>query len=320
MSLEKVCQAIKKNKKFLITAHYEPEGDSIGSQLAMAGLLKQLNKKYIIVNVDLPPERYEFLRNIGQIGLSSLETYDFDIALVLDCPILERIGNVNKIIRNKPIINIDHHVSNRYFGTINYVQKNASSTGEILYSLVEKLGCKLNRDLATYLYLAILTDTGGFVYSNTTPKAMRIAANLLEFGLNPKELYERIYESHSLASRKLLGMCLNTLKISPDGQIVWMYLTKDMFKRTKAATHDAENFINYARFVNGVKMAMLFSDAPKKGFIKVSFRSNQLDIDVNKFAAKFGGGGHVSASGCLVRGTLTAVQKKILKKAKEFIG
>ena len=323
MPLKKVCEIIKRHKSFLIASHIEPEGDSLGSQLAMADMLKQLGKSSIIVNSDAPPERYKFLKNINQIILPSLNVYDFDIVLVLDCPVIERIGKVQKIIRNKPIVNIDHHISNRNFATFNYVDPKASSTGEIIYELINKIGCRLNRQIANYLYLAMLTDTGGFRYSNTTFRTLEIAAALLKSGSNPKELYERIYESHSLASRRLLGLCLNTLKVSQDGKVAWLRLRKAMLKDAKASPHDAENFVNYARFINGVRIALLFSDADnigtKKGFTKVSFRSNENWADVNKIASKFGGGGHVSASGCLVRGSISSVEKKILAEVRKVL-
>jgi phosphoesterase RecJ-like protein len=148
---------------------------------------------------------------------------------------------------------------------------------------------------------------------------MRIAADLIEVGVKPKDIYDKIYESHSLASRKLLALCLDTIKVSTDGKIAWMYLTKTMFDKSQATVHDAETFINYPRFINGVKIAMLFNNSVKKGFIKVSFRSNQDWVDVNKIASKFGGGGHVSASGCLVKGNIDTVEKKIMKEVKGVI-
>lgn len=319
MSIKSVCEAIKKNKKFLITAHHDPEGDSLGSQLAMAEILRQLGKKYVIVDPDKPPARYDFVKNIEKIEQPSGKNYDFDVVLVLDCPVIRRIKNVAVVIGNKPIINIDHHVSNVNFGKVNHVDSKASSTGEIMYDLAIALGCKINKDLANYMYLAIMTDTGGFVYSNTTSKTMRVAAELIGLGANPKKMYERMYESHSLASRKLLGSCLNTLKISVDGKTAWMYLTKAMFKKTGATSHDSENFVNFPRFIDGVKIALLFSDAAKKGFTKVNFRSNESWADVNKIAVKFGGGGHVSASGCLVKGDIKTAEKKIMKEVKKTL-
>ncbi len=319
MSIEKVCKIIKKNKSFLISAHYDPEGDSLGSQLGMAEILRQLGKKYLIVNPDIPPRKYEFLKGVNDIVLPSAKIYNFDIALVLDCPIIERIGRVIDMIGDRPIVNIDHHISNKNFGAVNYVLPKASSTGEIIYTLARKLGCKINKDLATYLYLSILTDTGGFRYSNTTPETMKIIADLSRYGINPKEIYERIYEAHSLASRKLLGLSLGTLKVSGDGKIAWMHLTEAMFDKVKAKPDDAENFVNYARFIEGVKIAALFSSNAKKGFTKVSFRSNEKWADVNKIASKFGGGGHHSASGCEVKGDIRAVEKKVLTQIRKYI-
>ena len=319
MSLEKVCRAIKNNKIFLITSHREPEGDSLGSQLAMADVLRAMGKNFFIVNQDKPPARSGFLKGIDAVRQPKSGQYVFDAALVLDCPIIERTASVARIVAGRPIINIDHHVSNRNFGTINCVDIKASSTGEIIYGLVDKLGCRLTRGLAAYLHTAIVTDTGGFRYSNTTSKTMTTAAELLKTGIDHKQIYDSIYESFSLASRKLLALSLGTLKVSSDGKIAWMYLTRAMFKKSEAAAHDAESFINQPRSINGVKIALLFSENVPKGFTKVSFRSNESWADVNRIASKFGGGGHISASGCLVKGGIETVEKKILKEVRRVI-
>jgi phosphoesterase RecJ-like protein len=188
-----------------------------------------------------------------------------------------------------------------------------------MYELAKALCCRVNKDLAAYIYIAMLTDTGGFRYSNTTSRTMHIAAELMKSGVSPKQMYEMIYESHSLASRKLLGLSLSTLKVSPDGKSAWMYLTKAMFKRAGALPLDAENFVNYPRFIEGVKIAVLFSDNAKKGFTKVNFRSNESWADVNKIASKFGGGGHVSASGCVMKGDMKTAEKKILKEVRKVL-
>jgi phosphoesterase RecJ-like protein len=320
MSLETVCRAIKDNRVFLITSHREPEGDSLGSQLAMAEMLKTIGKRSFIVNPDKPPARYGFLEGIDSVHQPEKgRQYVFDAALVLDCPIIERTGSVAGLIAKRPIINIDHHVSNRRFGTINCVDIKASSAGEIIYGLVDKLGCRLTRRVAAYLYAAIVTDTGGFRYSNTTTKTMTIAARLIKTGIDPKQIYDSIYESFSLASRKLLALSLGTLEVSSDGKIAWMHLTRDMIKKSTATAHDAENFINYPRSINGVKIALLFSETAEGAFTKVSFRSNESWADVNRIASKFGGGGHVSASGCLVKGNIKDVQRRMLEEVKKAI-
>jgi len=318
--MEKVVQAIKKHKKFLITAHINPEGDAIGCQLAMKELLDKLGKTAFIVDNDPVPDHYKFLP--GSKGVSNRldRVPGFDAAVVLDCPTLKRIGRVNELLTDdKTVINIDHHISNEKFGDVRWVDPNASSTGEMVYLLFKKFDVKLSKDAALALYIAILTDTGSFNYDNTTSRTHRIVGDLLEYGLKPADVSEDVYERRSMVDISLLGLVLATIKVNKTGEVAYLEITKKMLKTTGADAAKAEGFVNYARSIEGVKVAVIFKeDIKRPGIINVSFRSKG-DADVNKIASAFGGGGHVKASGCVIVGTLSEVKAKVLAKIEETL-
>ncbi|MEI6863211.1 MAG: bifunctional oligoribonuclease/PAP phosphatase NrnA [Candidatus Omnitrophota bacterium] len=318
--MEKVIQAIRKHKKFLITAHINPEGDAIGCQLAMKELLKRLGKIAFILDNDPVPEHYKFLPGASDISNRLDRVPDFDAAVVLDCPTLKRIGRVNELLtEDKTVINIDHHISNEKFGDVRWVDPEASSAGEMVYLLFKKFGIKLSRDAALQLYIAILTDTGSFNYDNTTSQTHRVVGELLEYGLKPAAVSEDVYERRSAMDISFLGLVLSTIKVNKTGEVAHLEITKKMLKTTGADAAKAEGFVNYARSIDGVRVAVIFKeDLKKPGIINVSFRSKG-DADVNKIASAFGGGGHVKASGCVIAGALPEVKTKVLAKIEETL-
>lgn len=322
--MKQVIEAIKKNKKFLITAHVNLEGDSLGSQLAMKELLINMGKSAFILDSDVVPDHYKFLPKAGEVSNDLKRIGPFDVAVVLDCPTLKRTGNVSKVIKEKAklVINIDHHISNEKFGHINWVDPHASSAGEMVHRLYKETGVKLSKEAALSLYIAILTDTGSFNYDNTSSMTHEIAGELLGYGLDPAVVSESVYERRSLEDIRLLALVLDTLKVNKTGTIAYMEVTKDMIEKTGADIAKSEGLINYARSIDKVKVAALFKEDPKeKNRINISFRSkgNGETIDVNKIAAVFGGGGHTRASGCIVVGTLEEAKKKVLAKIEEVL-
>jgi len=318
--MREVIAAIKKRNKFLITAHVNLEGDSLGSQLAMKGLLDAIGKTAVIVDNDAVPEHYKFLPRAGDVSNKIDKNLDFEAAIVLDCPTLKRIGKVRDLIpKGKFIINIDHHVSNEKFGDVNWVEPHASSAGEMVYKLFKEMDVKLTKEIALSLYIAILTDTGSFNYDNTSSVTHEIAGELLGYGLDPASVSESVYERRSLADIKLLGMVLSSIKINSAGEVAYLEVTDKMLKTTGADLVKAEGFVNYARSIDKVKVAIIFKEDNGSGKVNVSFRSKG-EVDVNKLAAFFGGGGHVRASGCIVEGRLAEVERKILAKVEEVLG
>lgn len=322
--INRVIETIKRSKRFLITAHVNLEGDSLGSQLAMKELLIGMGKDSFILDNDPVPEHYKFLPGAKEMSNALNKVKDFDAAIVLDCPTLKRVGKVKDIIKDKAkvVINIDHHISNEKFGDINWVESNASSTGEMVYRLFKEAGIKLTKEAALCLYIAILTDTGSFNYDNTSSVTHEIAGELLGYGLDPAAVSESVYERRSVEDLKLLALVLATIKLIQDGTVAYLEVTKEMLDKTGADIAKSEGLINYARSIDKVKVAILFKeDFVEKNKINVSFRSkgNGEIIDVNKIASLFGGGGHMKASGCIIRGSLEEAKEKVLAKVEEVL-
>jgi phosphoesterase RecJ-like protein len=216
------------------------------------------------------------------------------------------------------IINIDHHISNINFGKFNWVEPDISSAGEMVYDLFRAFKLKIDMEEAVSLYTAIMTDTGSFRYSNTSSKTHRIIAELIDIGIKPYEMHTKIYETSSIQDTNLLGEALQTMKLTEDGKVAWLWVTKDMLKKTKASLEGTEGIINFARSIGGVEIAILFRETGTDERVKVSFRSKGK-VDVNKLAGVFNGGGHPTASGCSVFGKFEDVEKKVLDTAKEMV-
>lgn len=318
-TIDKIVKTIKKFDNFLITSHINPEGDSLGSQLAMAGLIRSLGKNFVILNNDKVPPHYRFLpkAKLVQHKIDSGRK-PFSAAIVLDCPNLERTGRVKNTVKEAGyIINIDHHVSNELFGDVNWVKGNTSSVGEMIYTLYKKFNCRITRETALYLYISILTDTGSFNYSNTSSATHEIVSELLEQGVEPHHVSKNIYENKKLSDFKLLGKTLDGLNVTAGGRIVYLVVRKKMFVETKTSPLACENFINFARSVKGNEVAIFFrEDSKKKNVFHVSFRSSRV-ADVNKIAMSFGGGGHKNASGCMLKGSFDGIKRKVLKRVKD---
>ncbi len=314
----KLLKELKKYKTFLVTSHINPEGDSIGSQLAFTALLHKLGKRSYIFDAHKPNHRYAFLPHVKNVHTVLKPGVTYDAICYLDCADIQRVGDVNeKIDLSKPKINIDHHLSNTCFGDFNLIEAHMSSTAEILFSLFKEAGVKISRDTAICLYAAILTDTGSFSYSNVTSFTHKVASELLKTGLDVTMVYKNIYENTSPAAMRLLGEALSTLALSRDNKIAWMEVNKNMFKKSKASRADEEDFINFPRSITGVKVAVLFTDMGKNR-IKVGLRSNSM-IDVNKIASCFKGGGHKKASGCLVKGPMPEAKEKVLRLVRKYV-
>lgn len=318
--MKPVVEAIKKNKKFLITAHLNPEGDSLCSQLAMKMLLESLGKESVIINHDEVPGHYKFLPKVASILTKYDKKIDVDATIVLDCPTLKRVGKVEKIVpKGKPIINIDHHISNERFGTANWVDDRASSAGEMVYRIFKAMDVAITKEAALYLYIAILTDTGSFNYDNTSNVTHEIAGELLGYGLDPSAVSEDVFERRSVEDIRFLGMVLATLKVNQAGDVAYLEITRKMLEDTGADMAKVEGVVNYARSIYSVKIAILFKeDLHDNQRINVSFRS-KAGVDVNKLASCFGGGGHVKAAGCTIEGSLAEVEKRVVAKAEELL-
>lgn len=318
--ISRILGAVFKNDSFLVFTHEMPDGDTIGSSLALAAALKQLGKSVEVISPDGIPEAYHFLygatevKRPSQVELGKAAGY---CAVLVDCGEPSRVRDGAKFLDGASlVINIDHHVSNTMYGHISWVEPNASSVGEMMYTLLTALGARITPEIATCLFTAIFTDTGSFRYTNTTARALLVASRLVEFGASPSEVSERVFETKSISSLRLLAIVLNRLKVDPSGKIAWVALDKEDMRTAGASEEESEGLVNYARMVKGVEVGILFRET-EGGAIKVALRSRKW-VDVASLAKEFGGGGHPRASGCTFQGeAMDAVILKVLSRVSQ---
>lgn len=295
----------------LIAAHKDPEGDAIGSTLALGLALEQQGKEVTFFNEDPLPYNLGFLPGVSRLRRALAPGETFDLAVVLDCGEAPRLGQPF-LLQPPPfraLINIDHHPTNPGFGPQAWIDAQASSTGEMVYKLLQALAAPIDRRVATCLYTAIFTDTGSFRYGNTTPLALRQAAELLELGVDPWLVAQNVYETQPLPRLQLIGAALSTLEFWPECATAAMTLTRAAQQQFESEAGFSDGIINYPRSLRGAEVAALFRELPD-GRVKVSFRSRGA-FDVAALCQSFGGGGHRQAAGCTLCGTLPAVQKTI---------
>ncbi len=317
--LDDINQALLKANRIIVSGHAMPDGDSVGSTLAVGLLLRAMGKQVTMLSPDTVPAIYGFLPAVGEIKTGDLFPAEVDTALILDCTDLNRLGPelAQKVAGIPTIINIDHHISNQVYGQYNFVDPKAAATGEQVYKLIKHLGHPLDQELAICLYTAIVMDTGSYRYDNTTGQTHRISAELVETGIDIADINTRLFENKELVSLQLLGKALSRLQITAEGKVAYLSLPYSMVQELGARDEHAEGIVNYPRRVQGARVGLLFREiAPNR--IKVGFRSK--DVDVNKIAARFGGGGHPRASGCQLEMSLEEAEQKVLAAVTSEIG
>lgn len=312
----RIAAALKGCTSILISAHKSPDGDALGSQLALMLALEKLNKTVIAHNLDPVPEIYRFLPQNERIKIGKPVPGRYDAYIVVDSD-PPRTGLFDKTYPADVLINIDHHITNPLEWPLTWLDPDASSCGEMVYKLIRELGAPLDRDIALCLYTAIFTDTGSFRYSNTSPESMRIAAALLEEGADPWLVTENVYESFAYQRLKLLGIVLASMERSADGRTAWVVLTDELFRQTGTTAEDTDNFVNFVRSVKGVEVALLFRQTNSAQY-KISMRSKGR-VDVSGLAKFFGGGGHKNAAGGVLDGTIEEVKKRVLGEVERTI-
>ena len=292
---------------FLLTAHINSDGDAIGACLALRGLLAGAGKRASVVLHDAPDPHYQFipgwdaLRQVGKSGAAKVAC-----AVVLDCPILDRIGDVQACLdEGTRILNIDHHRGNDLFGVVNVVTEEVSSTCELIYHLAAYCGMEIDRDIAAQLYTGILFDTGGFRFSLTTPSTFEAAAVLVRHDIRLDYIADQLFGNKSLAMVKQLGSALDSLALHCGEQVAVLYLNSEDLKAGAP-----EEVVNYGLMIEGVEVAVLLKEEERQKY-RVSLRSRDR-VDVNKIAAHFGGGGHTKASGCSREGDREAVERQLI--------
>lgn len=299
---------LKDEESYLIAAHVSPDGDAIGSSIALSMALESMGKKTVVYDKDPVPEFYKFLPGQERFtnSIPGLNPQISNLVLI-DCNELERTSLENIVIRHSVVI--DHHETIREFGDIKWIDPHAAATGMMVYYLIKELGLKMTKDMATNLYTAIAVDTGTFRYSNTTHEVLSVSADLIDSGADPARIAVEIYETWSERRFRLLTMALNTLDRS--GSVAMLHVTREMFAETGASPEDTENFVSFPRMMKEVKVAVLFREI-ESGKWKVSLRSRG-DVNVSKIAEAFNGGGHRNAAGYKVKGDLKTAKEELFK-------
>jgi len=323
MILKKTVACLKKHKNFILTTHTNPEGDAIGSELALGRLLRSMGKRVTVVNPGPIPEEYLFLpgtRSVKVMGAFNASKVPCDCFVTVDCSDLFRCGSVAPLhSKAQTVLNIDHHVSNGYFGSVNWVEPRASSTAEMIYRLYKTVRKPFDRQCALLLYTGIMTDTGSFRYSNTTSVTHAAACEFLRYGIRPHIIYGHAYENIPSTHLGTLQKIIATMRQDSTGRLIWLKIKRSFFKPAVPFFDFSEYVLTLARAVKGVEVALLFKEqAHAKEGIRISFRS-QGQVDVNAIARSFGGGGHPSASGCVMPGTINEVSRVVIAKVLKEI-
>lgn len=318
--LQRAAQFIREHDDFLVVSHVNPDGDAIGSTCAVGCILQQLGKTYVLANQCEVPRKFQFLKgapDIVRLGEASPER-TFPYVITVDCADEMRIGDAAKAITDQALLlNIDHHSTNDGYGDVQLISKFAAATAEVLFDLVHVLDLPWDSDLAACVYTGLLTDTGGFRYSNTSPKVMKIASELLSHGINPGELAEKLLEKVTFPHVLLLKRALSSLSFTSDRKIAWICASLADIQETGASPEDMEGLVNYPRNIEGVEVGLLFKQMGDDE-VKISFRSSG-SVDVSLIAKSFGGGGHMRASGATVRGTLQDVTERVVQAVNQAI-
>jgi phosphoesterase RecJ-like protein len=310
-------QIIDAHDRFLITSHIRPDGDSIGSELGMAAMLAQKGKHFRIVNASVLPPRYRFLSGVDRIEhygdqVRPEELEPTEVLIILDTSAWQQLGAVADFVRATRAVKvvIDHHLGHDEMGAELFKDVDAAACGAILAEAVEHLGCQLTREVAEPLFVALATDTGWFRFSSTDGRAMRIAARLIEAGLDVNYLYRVLFEESTLARLKLLGRTLEALEVTRGGRVAHSAIRLDDLRNTGAVPQDSEDLVNYTLSIAGVEVGVMFIEQ-RSGAVKVSFRSKD-GLDCTSVARQFGGGGHREAAGATIDAPLPQVETRVL--------
>jgi phosphoesterase RecJ-like protein len=313
--LNEAKQFILANDDFLVVSHIDPDGDAASSTLAMSWMLKQLNKRFTMINEGNTPGKFGFLSGFEGIVnyTKSPPSRTFLHVISVDCADFSRIGKVSALLTEATqILNIDHHQTNDSYGAFQLIKSDAAATAEVLYDLAIKLEIEWGVQLGDCIYTGLLTDTGGFRYANTTPKVLRIAAEMLQLGVNGNDLADRLLEKLTLSHVILLQKTLSTLAFSADKQISWVCVSKQDIAEANASNEDLEGLVNYPRNIEGIEVGILFKEVEVDKY-KVSMRSAGI-VDVAAIAKHFGGGGHYRAAGCTLFGSLQSIIDKVVQE------
>lgn len=308
-------ERIHAGKRFVIASHQRPDGDAIGSAMSMALALRAIGKETIVVTDAIPPVFLQPFPDVESMRITPEVTDTFDAALIMECSELARTGVIG--LDRSPVMNIDHHPGNTGYGVVNWVDEAAAACGEMAFSLIEALGAPLSKEVATHIYLAVLTDTGSFHFSHLTPRTYEIAKRCVEAGADPQWIARTHYDSNSLARVRIFGAVMNGMVIVDEGRVALLSITRQTMTDLGGTNDDLEGLINFPLTVKDIEAVAFFKEIGD-GDWRVSLRSKGA-VDVGAIARWLGGGGHTNAAGCSITGALDAVQKQFADSLSQAI-
>ena len=296
--LSQVVELIEKKNTFAITTHRRPDGDGVGSSLGLCWLLRSLGKSAEVITSDTVPQTYHNLPGADEIRRVTRIDREYDAVFVIECSDLERPGIEG--LDREFTVNIDHHATSEHFGTVNWIDSTASAVGEMIYNLCKAIGGRISREIAECLYMALVTDTGSFHFSNTTDRTLKVASELVKAGVSPSKISEAVYNSYPWSRIELMRQVLSTVRRDPSGRVASMRQSLEMRRSSGAVDGDNNGFVNIPLAAREV-LAVVYMREVGPDSYRVSLRSKG-DINVAKVAEKFGGGGHRNAAGCQIEG------------------
>jgi len=316
--IDRVIAELKSSNSFLIVSHINPDGDAIGSALALAAGLKAMGKKVMVFNQDLVPDIVGFLPGASEIVHELSDGEQFDAAIVVDCGTPKQLGDYfNSFKGYKKLLNIDHHVTNLNFADIVLMDPDACATGVIIYRILKKMGIEITKEIALSINTTIIVDTGSCHYGNSNHEAFNGAGEMVDIGVEPWYVSENLYESQPEGRIRLHSMALNTLSTHYNGKIGFIMVSSEMYKATGTTAEVTDGIVNYARSLKGVEVAIFIRDISLDKY-KASLRSKGR-VDVTKVAGKYDGGGHANAAGCVLNGSLSEVRSKLIEATEEVL-
>jgi bifunctional oligoribonuclease and PAP phosphatase NrnA len=313
--LQQVVDAIGARQRFVVSSHTRPDGDSVGSSMSMALALRALGKEARVVHKDRAPEPLLGFPGMSGIEIADRVNDDFDAGIIMECGELARTGVAG--LEGHFLINIDHHPGNSGFGQINWYDSSAAACGEMVFDVIRALQVPLTVEIATHIYLALLTDTGSFHYSSISPRTFDICRLTLEAGVDPVQVARTVYDSNNMGRLKLFGCVLSAMRTDQSGRIAVLHLDHQMAREAGGTYDDTEGLINEPLTVKEIQAVVFFKQIEGDEY-RVSMRSKG-NVDIGAIAREFGGGGHKNAAGCTVTGPMDALQQMLVKKMEDAV-
>lgn len=313
--LSQVVELIESKRRFAITSHIRPDGDSLGSSLGLYWLLRALDKEVEVVMRDPVPHAYQQLPGAQDVRVAPIVDPSYNAVFVIECSDISRPGLID--LEKQFVVNIDHHSTTALFGTINWIDSTASAVGEMIYNLCKATGVRVTKEIAECVYTALITDTGSFHYSNTTERTFKVASELVRTGVKPAKTAEAVFASYSWSRILLMGAVLSTARRDESGRVACMRQSIEMQRQAQASDEDADGFVNYPLTVEEVEAVAMLKEC-EPGIYRTSLRSKG-DVNVAKVAERFGGGGHRNAAGCTLTGSWEEAESEIMSLLQDAV-